>query len=62
MAVLIDRDRCVGCGCCSDVCTSGALELHGIVVLHEELCVDCLCCVGMCPSCAITPGKEERTA
>ena len=53
MAVTIDTERCVGCGCCSDVCSLGALELNGKAVVNAEHCVECGTCIDMCPAMAI---------
>ncbi|MFC1591845.1 4Fe-4S binding protein [Thermodesulfobacteriota bacterium] len=56
MAVTIDQQRCVGCGCCSDVCSAGALELNDKAVVYAEHCIECGACVEMCPALAIAPG------
>lgn len=53
MAITIDLEKCVGCGCCSDVCTQGALELEDKAVVHEEFCVACGVCIDICPALAI---------
>ena len=37
MAITIDLEACVGCGCCSDVCAQGALELDEKAVVMESL-------------------------
>jgi len=54
MAVSIDTTLCVGCGCCSDVCTSGALELQEKAVVSQDHCIECGDCIEMCPSQAIS--------
>jgi ferredoxin len=54
MAVRIDTDLCVGCGCCSDVCLSGALELREKAEVSEEYCIECGACIDMCPSLALS--------
>ncbi|MCP4717298.1 MAG: 4Fe-4S dicluster domain-containing protein [Deltaproteobacteria bacterium] len=53
MAAKVNKELCVGCGCCSDVCSQGALELDEIAVVNEEYCVDCGLCVEMCPASAL---------
>ena len=53
MAVKINNELCVGCGCCSDVCNQGALELDDKAVVKDEYCVDCGACVDMCPAKAL---------
>ncbi len=54
MAVIINNELCVGCGCCSDVCSQGALELDDKAVVNEEYCVECGDCIDMCPALAIS--------
>ena len=54
MAVTIDNNLCVGCGCCSDVCLSGALELQEKAVVSEEHCIECGACIEMCPALALS--------
>ena len=53
MAIKIDLEACVGCGCCSDVCAQGALELDDKAVVNEEFCVECGLCIDICPALAI---------
>jgi ferredoxin len=54
MAVTLDVEKCVGCGCCSDACPEGALELGDKALLNEDDCTECLSCIEMCPVTAIT--------
>lgn len=53
MAVKLDKERCIGCGCCSDACKAGALELQETAVVNEEFCIECLSCIDLCPALAI---------
>jgi len=54
MAVQINSSLCVGCGCCSDVCTEGALELtDNTAELYADYCVACGSCISMCPAGAL---------
>jgi hypothetical protein len=53
MAITIDQEKCVGCGCCSDVCAQGALELDDKAVVNEEFCIECGVCIDICPALAI---------
>ena len=59
MAVKIDNSACVGCGCCSDVCMNGALELWDKAVVHEEHCIECGICIDMCPAQAMSLQEHE---
>jgi len=56
MPVKVDLDTCVGCGACTGVCPTGAIELgdDGKVHCKEDVCIDCGACVGTCPTSAIS--------
>jgi ferredoxin len=54
MAIKLNEAVCVGCGCCSDVCMAGALELQVKAVLYQEHCIECKKCIEMCPAGALT--------
>jgi len=58
--VLVEEERCVGCGGCILVCPYGVLEQHGSRVMTKcDLCVEMLkrgqepACVAGCPTGAI---------
>ena len=53
MAITINKDICIACGCCIDACAQGALELNGKAVVDWDVCIDCLSCIAMCPVDAI---------
>ena len=55
MAVSIDDGLCLGCGCCIDVCSQGALELNDNdkTVVNADDCTECGSCIDMCPVEAI---------
>ena len=54
MAIALDEQLCLGCGCCSDACSSGALELGDRAIYNEEHCNECESCIEMCPVGALT--------
>jgi electron transfer flavoprotein alpha subunit len=57
MAVEIDREACIGCGCCGEACAQGALELEEKAVVFEQYCTACGACIEMCPVAALSlPG------
>ncbi len=55
MAVIIDKDSCIGCGACVGVCPVGALSLDndGKSECDADKCISCLACTGTCPVSAI---------
>ncbi|MCP4198199.1 MAG: 4Fe-4S dicluster domain-containing protein [Proteobacteria bacterium] len=57
----VNRERCLGCGCCMDGCFQGALELgddaekgHPRIVPNQAVCIECEECVALCPSEALS--------
>jgi ferredoxin len=59
MAMTIDENTCIGCGCCLDACAFGALELSGYkAVISVKDCTECKLCRDMCPVASIHgPGE-----
>ena len=60
MGINVNRDRCLGCGCCMDACFQGVLEFaddgkttYPRVVADREVCIACGECVELCPSEAL---------
>ena len=49
MSIQINTDLCIGCGCCGEVCTQGALELSEKAMVFEQYCTACGVCINMCP-------------
>ena len=56
MPAKVDQSVCLGCGACTGVCPSGAINLNGEgkAEVTEDVCVDCGACVGTCPAGAIS--------
>jgi len=62
MKVIIEKDRCISCGQCQDVCETGAMQVDmedlgaykGYKVDQEE-CTKCMSCIKFleCPGEAI---------
>jgi ferredoxin len=49
MGVIIDPEKCVGCGLCIEVCPTGALyNKKAKTCFKPEKCTDCGKCDGMC--------------
>mgnify|MGYP001133246150 FL=1 len=53
-AVVIDREKCIGCGACVEVCPFDALRMEGDVAAANEKCTLCRACLNVCPVDAIS--------
>jgi electron transfer flavoprotein alpha subunit/NAD-dependent dihydropyrimidine dehydrogenase PreA subunit len=64
MALLeINKEECIGCGACVDVCPFGALALVGDIVEVDEQCTACGACLDVCPVDALSlPERPEAAA
>jgi pyruvate formate lyase activating enzyme len=46
-------DRCIGCGVCSTICPSDAIQIkNGIPITEKEKCILCGKCIEKCPALA----------
>ena len=53
--VVIDREKCTGCGSCVRICHEGCLSLvDGVVSIDYEYCSTCSQCVAICPERALS--------
>jgi len=66
--VVINQDKCKGCGLCVEFCTKKALAISGnfnrkglnpVELAHEDLCISCGLCTTMCPDACISVYKPE---
>jgi Fe-S-cluster-containing hydrogenase component 2 len=50
----VRQELCRGCGLCTTVCPTGAIELRsGKAMVSQDRCRGCLACAGSCPAGAI---------
>jgi MinD superfamily P-loop ATPase len=56
----VDRDKCIGCGQCGEICQySAILSVNRTILTFPELCHGCGGCWLVCPEGAITEGERE---
>ncbi len=54
--VLVDSDKCTGCGECVDICPVEVYELENgkSAPINPEECLGCESCVEVCETCAVS--------
>lgn len=55
MAMIVDKETCVGCGACVAICPVGAISLEDKAHIDADACIGCGACVNECPVGAISP-------
>ena len=52
--IMVDKDKCIGCGACEGVCPVGAIKVeNGKSQIDDSICIKCGSCEGICPVEAI---------
>jgi len=61
-AIIIDEEKCVGCGLCRDACPIGAIYIDEHGTPHKcDLCIDYdkPLCISACPTGALIESSED---
>ncbi len=59
MPAKVNKEECVACGACVDVCPEGAISVNDVAVIDESKCLDCAACVDECPNNAIKVEEKK---
>ena len=63
MAVIVDKEQCIGCSACVGACPFGAIVMEGDKAVITDACTVCGACIDVCPVTAITrPAAAEPAA
>ncbi|MCK4729659.1 MAG: 4Fe-4S binding protein [Desulfobacterales bacterium] len=53
VVAVVDRDKCIACGICQEICPTGAISIDEIARIDPMKCMGCGECVAQCPEEAI---------
>lgn len=54
MQAEVDKEMCIGCGVCMELCQVGAIKLRNGYATVNDSCISCGTCVSSCPQSAIS--------
>ena len=58
--LVVNGDKCVGCGLCVSLCPRDALKAWGLCHVDVDKCNECLVCLDYCPVDALAIQEEAR--
>jgi ferredoxin len=62
MTAMVDKDGCVCCGICVDICPEHAISMDALVVVDPKRCTGCGACIAECPSEALSLDRQPPAA
>ncbi len=62
MAVILDKEQCIGCSACVSACPFGAIVMEDDKAVITDACTVCGACVDVCAVTAITRPAAEKPA
>jgi ferredoxin len=62
MTAMVDKDKCVSCGICVDICPEYAISMDALVVVDPRRCTGCGACIAECPSEALSLDRQPPAA
>ena len=61
MAVVVNKEECIGCGACEPSCPFGAIVMEESKAVITEACTQCGACIEVCPVNAISREETVQT-
>lgn len=60
-SIIIDHDKCTGCGLCVTDCTVGIISVEdGKAAVADNVCLECDHCVAICPHGAVSCARSDE--